>query len=85
MIVPQLDQQLAGAVLHDVDHGVIDRVLVLLQPARHVVADRAGVVHDGEVRVLVRFGLRLGEWRTLAQVSALQFVLQRFVSSLGEE
>ena len=52
MVVPQLDQQLAGAVLHDVHHGVIDGVLVLLQPPGDVVADRPGVVDDGKVGIL---------------------------------
>merc|ERR1712061_922671 len=82
---PEEDQQLAlGGGLHDLDNSVIDRVLVLLQPASHVVVDNTGVVRDAKVSVLVSLGLGLQEHRQLAEGS-LQLLLKRLVSGLGEE
>ena len=49
-----------------------------------VVADHPGVVADGEVRVLVRLGLRLHEDGQLAQGGA-QLLLETLVSRLGEQ
>merc|ERR1719159_595123 len=85
MVGPQQDQELTGAGgLEDLHHGVVDGVLVLLQPASDVVGHDTGVVRDGEVSVLVRLGLGLQEDGQLAQGS-LQLLLEGLVSGLGEE
>ena len=47
MISPNVNQERADAPLHDVDHRVVHRVLVLLKPPGHIVADRASIVHLG--------------------------------------
>merc|ERR1712061_612203 len=85
VVFPQQDQELAlGGGLHDLDNSVVDRVLVLLQPASHVVVDNTGVVRDAKVSVLVSLGGGLQEHRQLAEGS-LQLLLKRLVSGLGEE
>ena len=84
VVTPQVDQQLGRAVLHDVHHCVVNWILVLLQPAGHVVRHSPGVVDDGKVGVFVSLGLRLCKGRKLAQGS-FQFLLQCFVSCLGKE
>merc|ERR1719412_645392 len=54
VVSPEENQELAlGGGLHDLDNSVIDRVLVLLQPASHVVVDNTGVVRDAKVSILV--------------------------------
>lgn len=46
-----------AGLLELVHNSVVERVLVLLEPAGEVVGHRAGVVDDGEVRLLLA-GLR---------------------------
>merc|ERR1719192_1094846 len=85
VIFPQQDQELAlGGRLHDLNNSVVDRILVLLQPASHVVVDNTGVVRDAKVSILVSLGGGLQEHRQLAKGS-LQLLLKGLVSGLGEE
>merc|ERR1719264_1886767 len=85
MIEPELDKKLArGCALHDLHHGVVDGVLVLLRPVGHIVGHDAGVVGDGKVSVLVGLRLRLQEDRELSQ-RGLQLLLKGLVSGLGEQ
>ena len=49
-----MDEKCAGrCALHDFDNGVVDRVLVLLQPVGHIVGHDSSIVRDGKVGVLV--------------------------------
>merc|ERR1719166_170389 len=85
VIGPEKGQESAGAGgLEHLHNGVVDGVLVLLQPAGDVVGHDTGVVRDGEVSVLVSLGLGLQEDGQLAQGS-LQLLLEGLVSGLGEE
>ena len=85
MIEPEVDKKLAGgSALHDLHHGVVDRILVLLQPVGHVVGHNSGVVRDGKVGVLVGLRLGLQEDGELAQ-RGLQLLLKGLVSGLGEQ
>ena len=62
MVEPKMNKKLVGACrLENLDHSVVDRVLVLLQPTGDIVGDDAGIVGDGEVSILVSLGLRLQE------------------------
>ena len=45
MVAEDVDNELVGARLQQLDDGVVERVLVLLQPSRHVVGHRARVVN----------------------------------------
>ena len=66
-------------------NGVVEGILVLLQPSSQVVGHSGGVVDDGEVRVGVRAGVRLGELGPLAQQVGHQLLSKGGVSGLGEE
>merc|ERR1711899_221485 len=85
MVFPEENQKGAGGGgLHHLDDGVVDGVLVLLQPSSDVVGHDASVVRDGKVSVLVRLGLGLQEDGQLAE-GGLQLLLKGLVSGLGEE
>merc|ERR1712223_2278739 len=85
VVFPEENQQGAGGGgLHDLDHGVVDGVLVLLKPSSDVVGHDASVVRDGKVGVLVGLGLGLQEDGQLAE-GGLQLLLKGLVSGLREE
>merc|ERR1711899_147185 len=85
VVKPKVDEELARAgALHDLNNGIVDGVLVLLQPVGHVVGHDTGVVRDSKVGVLVSLGLRLEEHWQLAK-GGLQLLLKGLVSGLGEE
>merc|ERR1719195_1671081 len=85
VVSPQPHQQGAlGGGLEDLHHGVVDGILVLLQPVSDVVVDNTGVVRNTEVSVLVSLRGGLQEDGELAQGS-LQLLLKGLVSGLGEE
>ena len=85
MVSKDVDDQLVGAVLEDVNNGVIERVLVLLQPPGQVVGDRSGIMDDRKVSVLIGLGHRLHKVVGLAKMVGLQLVLKGLVSGLWEE
>ena len=58
MIPEQIDHQFIGGLLELVDNGIVEGILVLVQPVGQVVVDDAGVVSDGEVGVLILSGLQ---------------------------
>lgn len=64
-------------------HSVIQRVLVLLQPATDVVVHSASVVHQGELGLCLGFG-RLGllEVAVLPKMLVVEFVLEGAVCCL---
>merc|ERR1719323_898685 len=74
-----------ASVLDHLDNGVIERILVLLQPASQVVGDSGGVVDDGKVRIRVRSGVGLGKVGPLAQQVVVELGTEGLVSGLGEE
>ena len=80
-----MDNQAVDSILQQFDHSVIERVLVLLEPAGQVVGDGASIVDNGKVGILVRFGRSLGKVGGFSKVVALQLVLKGLVSGLGEE
>merc|ERR1711962_1193746 len=85
MICPQENQKLTGASgLHHLHNSVIDRVLVLLQPASHIVGYDTSVVGDSKVSVLVSLGLRCQEDRQLSE-RGLQLLLKGLISCLREK
>ena len=81
--VDLVEEVALGGLLEEVDHGVVDRVAVLIQPAGDVVGDDAGVVGHSEVGVLVGLGLGALEVVVLAQVVGLQLLLKGLVAGLG--
>merc|ERR1719232_1984551 len=85
MISPEQNQELAGAGgLEDLNNSVVNRILVLLQPAGDIVGHNTSVVRNGEVSILISLGLGLQEDGKLAK-RGLQLLLKGLVSGLGEE
>merc|ERR1719398_513897 len=85
VIFPKKNQELASrGGLHHFDHGVVHRVLVLVEPSSDVVRHDSGVVGDGKVSILVSLGLGLQEDGKLTQ-GGLEFFLERLVGCLREE
>merc|ERR1712223_1123395 len=80
-----LDGQSVASILDELNNGVIERILVLLQPASQVVGDSGGVVDDGKVRIRVRAGVGLGKVGSLAQQVLVELGLEGLISGLGEE
>lgn len=65
--------------------GLIQGVLVLLQPALDTEAHSASVVYQGEVGIGLAFGhLRLLELVGFSQVLVVQFALEGVACGLGE-
>merc|ERR1719400_144954 len=74
VVSPQPNQQgTLGGRLEDLHHGVVDGILVLLQPVGHVIVHNSSVVRHTEVSILVGLG------------GGLQLLLEGLVSGLGEE
>merc|ERR1719500_1985967 len=73
-----------GGGLEDLDNGVVDRVLVFVQPVGDVVVDNASIMRNTKVSIFVSLGCRLQEDGKLAKRS-LQLLLKGLVSGLGEE
>merc|ERR1719327_1807115 len=85
VVLPEENQQgVSGLALHDLDHRVVDGVLVLLKPSSDIVGHDAGIVRDGKVGVLVSLGLGLQEDGKLAK-GGLEFFLEGLIGGLGEE
>merc|ERR1712079_696756 len=80
-----LDGQSIATVLDKLNNGVIERILVLLQPASQVVRHSGGVVDDGKVRIRVRAGVGFGKVGSLAQQVLVELGLEGLISGLGEE
>merc|ERR1712079_194806 len=74
-----------GTILDQLDNGVVQRILVLVQPSGQVVRNGGGVMDDGKVRIRVRPGIGLGEVWSLAQQVLVQLGAEGLVSGLGEE
>merc|ERR1712223_664140 len=80
-----LDGQRVATVLDELNNGVIERILVLLEPSSQVVGDSGGIMDDGKVRIRVRAGVRLGKVGSLAQQVLVELGLEGLISCLGEE
>merc|ERR1712012_791929 len=74
-----------ASVLDHLNNGVIERILVLLQPASQVVGDSGGVVDDGKVRIRIRSRVRLGKVGVFTKHVIKQLGSECFISSLGEQ
>merc|ERR1719150_2567060 len=85
MVSEALDGQSIATVLDELNNGVIERILVLLEPSSQVVGDSGSVVDDGEMRIRVRAGVGLGKVGSLAQQILVELGLEGLVSGLGEE
>ena len=77
---------LVGRLFHLIDDGVVQRILVLLQPIGQIIRHGSRIMDDGEVGVLVRSaGLWLLEGRGLAQMIQHEFLFEGLIGGFGEE
>merc|ERR1719412_461985 len=74
-----------GTILNQLNNGVVQRILVLVQPSGQVVGHGGGVVDDGKVRIRVRAGVGLGEVGPFAQQVLVELGAEGLVSGLWEE
>merc|ERR1719323_1861533 len=51
VVLEALDGEGVSSVLDQLDDGIVEGILVLLQPSSQVVGDGGGVVDDGKVRI----------------------------------
>merc|ERR1719367_1672597 len=62
MISEALDQHGIASILHHLDNGVIERILVLLQPSSQVVGDSGGIMDNTKVSIgVTHLGVGLAE------------------------
>merc|ERR1719392_627330 len=86
MISEALDQHGVGPILHHLDNGVIERILVLLQPSSQVVGDSGGIMDNTKVSIgVTHLGVGLAEVGLLAKQVVKQLLSERLISGLGEE
>merc|ERR1719500_1334078 len=85
VILEALDGQLVAAILDQLNNGVVEGILVLLQPSSQVVGDGGGVVDDGEVRVGVGARVGLGELGPLTQQVGHELLREGGVGRFWEE
>ena len=78
--------EFVGALLELVDDGVVEGILVLLEPSSKIVRYSTGVMDNGEVRFRLTGlgGLGLDEARRLAEMVGIQLFSEGLVSGLGE-
>lgn len=78
-------QESVGGLLVQSHHGLIQGVLVLVQPANNVVVHGARIVHQGEVSLSLAFGgFGLLEVVGLSKMLLIQLVLEGGVCRLRE-
>merc|ERR1719195_154919 len=86
MISEALVKHAVGSILDHLDNGVIERILVLLEPSSQVVGDSGGVVNNTEVSIgVTQLGVGLAEVGLLAKQVVEELLSERLISSLGEE
>merc|ERR1719209_958560 len=85
MILDALDGQSVAAVLDQLNNGVVEGILVLLQPSSQVVGDGGGVVDDSKVRIGVGAGVGLGKLGPLALKVGHELLGEGGIGRLGEE
>ena len=80
-----LDGKVIAAVLDQLNDGVVEGVLVLLQPSSQIVGDGGGIVDDGKVRVGIGARVGLGELGPLTQQVGHEFLREGGVGRFWEE
>merc|ERR1719322_1706613 len=86
MVSEALVKHGVGSILHHLDNGVIERILVLLEPSSQVIGDSGSVVNNTKVSIRVtHLGVGLAEVGLLAKQVVEQLGSEGLISSLGEE
>merc|ERR1719422_1780545 len=86
MISKALDQHGIASILHHFNNGVIERILVLLQPSSQVVGNSGGIVDNTKVSIgVTHLGVGLAEVGALTHQVVKQLALECLISGLGEK
>merc|ERR1719422_1842472 len=86
MISKALDGEHVASILDHLDNGVIERILVLLQPSSQVVRDSGSVVNNTKVSIWVtHLGVGLAEVGLLAKQVVKKLLSEGLITGLGEE
>merc|ERR1719367_794120 len=86
MVSKALDGQHVTSILDHLNNGVIERILVLLQPSGQVVGDSGGIMDNTKVSIgVTHLGVGLAEVGLLAEQVVEQLGSEGLISGLGEE
>merc|ERR1719312_79080 len=86
MVSKALDGEHVAPILDHLDNGVIERILVLLEPSSQVVRDSGSVVNNTKVSIgVTQLGIRLAEVGLLAKQVVKKLLSEGLISRLGEE
>merc|ERR1719394_893571 len=86
MISEALVKHGVGSILHHLDNGVIERILVLLEPSSQVIGDSGSVVNNTKVSIgVTHLGVGLAEVGLLAKQVVKKLLSEGLISGLGEE
>lgn len=81
----KVSQEFGRSLLVELDHRVVQRVLVLVQPANDIIVDSASIVDQREMGLSFAFGwFGFLEWSTFPQMLVIQFALEGNVCCLWE-
>ena len=85
MIRKNMNDKFVRSVFHNLDHRVIQRILVLLEPSCHIVGNGSSVMHDSEMRIFICFRYRFHKVALFSQMIRFQFIFKRLVGCLGKQ
>merc|ERR1719312_2023571 len=86
MVSKALDGEHVAPILDHLDNGVIERILVLLQPSSQVVRDSGSVVNNTKVSIgVTHLWVGLAEVGLLAEQVVKKLLSEGLISGLGEE
>merc|ERR1719385_253679 len=86
MVVSEaLNHQRVGSILDHLNNGVIEGILVLLQPSSQIVRHSGGIVDNSKMRIRVRLRVWLGKVSPFSKKISMKLGTEGFISSLGEE
>merc|ERR1719188_536278 len=86
MVSKALDGQHVTSILDHLNNGVIERILVLLQPSGQVVRDSGSVVNNTKVSIgVTQLGIGLAEVGLLAKQVVKKLLSEGLISGFGEE
>merc|ERR1719312_201954 len=86
MVSKALDGQHVTSILDHLDNGVIEGILVLLQPSSQVVRDSGGIMDNTKVSIgVTQLGIGLAEVGLLAKQVVKKLLSEGLISGFGEE
>merc|ERR1712223_1721676 len=74
-----------ASILHHLNNGVVQRILVLEQPSRQIVGDSGGIMDNSKMSIGIRPRVSLLEVFAFAKQVFMKFSSKGLISSFGEE